>query len=318
MKLKNIVPKKWIFLSLMGIITLVVLVRWVWLYAFEYLEYSYNTLFSFHNIALPASPSKNVLLFSNSKMGGGNHLEYALPILRKFLEPFHITELLLIPYASPDVRDGVNTHSLSNFLPEAQATFRNIHVDVKLLDPTLPPREQQQLIANAQALYFTGGNTFQLIKSIYDNDLLELVKDKINRGTPVIGVSAGTVIHGPTMQTTNDMPVAYPTSFDSLRTVPFQINAHYNNIPTPGFHGETRDDRLKNYLEFNRSLHGKPAISNMVFGLKEGTAIHISGTHGELVGFGTRPGVQLQLDEQGNLDKKHIPVGSLIDNLINL
>jgi dipeptidase E len=316
MKVNNVVRQKWTPLVFFAILSILLL--YVWFYRWEYLEYYYNTWFSYHNMTIPASPSKNVLLFSNSKMGGGKHLEYALPILGKFLEPLHVTELLVIPYASPDVRDGVDTHSITKLLPEAQATLRKINVEVRLLDPTLPATEQQRLITNAQALYFTGGNTFQLIKSIYDNELLEIVQRKINQGTPVIGVSAGTVIHGPTMKTTNDMPVAFPRSFDSLNTVPFQINAHYNNMTTPGFHGETRDDRIQNFLEFNRSLHGDPSTSNMVFGLKEGTAIHISGTQGELVGFGTRPAVQLQLDEQGNLVKKNIPVGSRIDNLINL
>jgi dipeptidase E len=316
MKLNNFVRQKWKPLVFFGILSM--LLRYVWFYLFEYLEYYYNKTFSYHTITLPASDSKNVLLFSNSRMGGGKHLEYAVPILRKFLEPLHVTQLLVVPYASPDVRDGVNTHSVTNLLPEAQDTFKKINIDVKLLDTTLPATEQQKLITNAQALYFTGGNTFQLIKSIYDNEVLEIVQGKIKRGTPVIGVSAGTVIHGPTMKTTNDMPVAYPKSFDSLNTVPFQINAHYNNMTTPGFHGETRDDRIQNFLEFNRSLYGEHSTSNMVFGLKEGTAIHISGTQGELVGFGTRPGVQFQLDKQGNLLKKSISVGSRIDNLINL
>jgi dipeptidase E len=147
---------------------------------------------------------------------------------------------------------------------------------------------------------------------------LSIIKEKINQGTPFIGVSAGTVIHGPTMKTTNDMPIVFPKSFVSLNTIPFQINVHYNNTITPGFHGETRDDRLKEYLQFNRTLPSNSSIPNFVIGLKEGTAIHISGTTAELVGFGTRPAVKLELDINNTLIKTQISVGSRIDNLINL
>jgi dipeptidase E len=148
--------------------------------------------------------------------------------------------------------------------------------------------------------------------------VLSIVKEKINQGIPVIGVSAGTVMHGPTIKTTNDMPVVYPSSFESLNTVPFQINAHYNNIVTPGFHGETRDMRLKEFLQYNRTLHNNSSLPNFVIGLMEGTAIHISGNSGELVGFGTRPAAHLQLDSKDNLVKKEISIGTRIDNLINL
>jgi dipeptidase E len=284
----------------------------------RYVEYFYNYYFSYHNITLDRSPSKNVLLFSNSTMGEGKHFMYALPILKKFLQPFNITELLLVPYAYPDVRDGVDTHSISKLLPEAKETFKKINIDIILLDTTLPSKKQQELITNAQAIYFTGGNTFNLIKNIYDNDVLSIVKEKINQGIPVIGVSAGTVMHGPTIKTTNDMPVVYPSSFESLNTVPFQINAHYNNIVTPGFHGETRDMRLKEFLQYNRTLHNNSSLPNFVIGLMEGTAIHISGNSGELVGFGTRPAAHLQLDSKDNLVKKEISIGTRIDNLINL
>jgi dipeptidase E len=299
-------------------LALAIFFLFLYFYLFEYLEYFYNYYFSYHTITLGPSSSKNVLLFSNSTMGGGTHLMYALPILQKFFQPFNVTEVLMIPYAYPDVRDGIDTKSITNLLPNVQQTFKKINIDIRLLDTTLPPKEQQELITNAQAIYFTGGNTFNLIKNIYDNEVLSIVKEKIKRGVPVIGVSAGTVIHGPTIKTTNDMPVEYPKSFESLNTVPFQINAHYNNINTPGFHGETRDMRLKDFLQYNRTLTNNPSVPNVVVGLKEGTAIHISGNNAELVGFGTRSAVQLQLAENGELVKKEISIGTRIDNLINL
>jgi dipeptidase E len=317
--LKTLFRQKWkniiLILILLGILYYLFLNSG---FLFEYIEYFYNYYFSYHNITLGPSPSKNVLLFSNSKMAGGKHLVYALPILQKFLNPLNVTDILLIPYAYPNVRDGVNTHLMSEFLPEVKETFRKINIDIKMLDPTISPKEQKDAIMDAQAIYFTGGNTFNLLKNIYDNDVLSIIKQKINQGVPFIGVSAGTVIHGPTIKTTNDMPVVFPESFESLNTTPFQINAHYNNIVTPGFQGETRDMRLTEFLQYNRTLHNKQSVKNFVVGLREGTAIHISGNSGELLGFGTRPSVHLTLDNTDKLVKSYIRVGSRIDNLINL
>jgi dipeptidase E len=285
--------------------------------AYNQLEYYINYYFLYHNITISPSSSKNVLLISNSKMGGGRHLMYMLHILKKFLEPLHIKDLLLITYAYPNIRDGVNTHMADDYLPEIKETFEHLKIRVHQLDATLPSTQQKEIISTASAIYFTGGNTFHLIKTLYDNDLISTIKEKIRLGTPVIGVSAGTVIHGPTMKTTNDMPVAFPRSFESLNTVPFQINAHYNNMSTPGFQGETRDDRIKEYLQYNRTLPGNLSRSNFVIGLKEGTAIHISGNKAELVGFGTRPAEKLELESSTDkLIKSPIMVGSMLDNLL--
>lgn len=305
------------------LVILVLIILFVYLYfkssaILDYIEYYFNYYFYYYNITLGSSPSKNVLLFSNSSMGGGNHLMYALPILKRFFEPFNIKEILLIPYSYPDIRDGIDTHSLTKYLPKIQETFKQLNINIRLLDPSLPPKDQQNIISNAQAIYVMGGNTFALLKAIYDNDVLSIIKEKINKGVPIIGVSAGTVIHGPTIKTTNDMPILYPKSIESLNTVPFQINTHYNNTFIYGFQGETRDMRLKEYLQYNRTMPGKNHLPNFVVGLKEGTVLHISGNQAELAGFGTRPAVHLQLDINDDLVRKTINIGSRIDNLFNV
>ncbi len=65
--------------------------------------------------------------------------------------------------------------------------------------------------------------------------------------------------------TTNDMPVVQLPSFDALNLVPFQINPHYHELKFEGQGGETRKERLEEFLAIN------PA--RRVIGLPEGMLI---------------------------------------------
>jgi dipeptidase E len=99
---------------------------------------------------------------------------------------------------------------------------------------------------------------------------------------PYLGSSAGSVIAAPTLKTTNDMPIVRPESFDALGLVPFQINAHYFDADPESKHmGETREERLHEYLEEN---------DVPVVGLREGAWLRVAA--GE-VRLGGRAGARL-------------------------
>ena len=160
-------------------------------------------------------------------------------------------------------------------------------------------RDKQQAVRDAEAIFIGGGNTFRLLKSLYDFDLLQLIKQRVQVGMPYIGSSAGSNVAGPTIKTTNDMPIVEPPSFNALGLVNFQINPHYLD-PDPGSRhmGETREERILQFLEENDST---------VVGLREGAMIRIErgsailkGTTGARIFRKGEPPVEIQPDTELN------------------
>lgn len=114
-------------------------------------------------------------------------------------------------------------------------------------------------VNEAEGLFIGGGNTFRLLKSLYDLRLLEPIRRRALAGMPLLGVSAGCNVACPTIRTTNDMPICEPPSLTALGLVPFQVNPHYYmglNWVRSGdefieHFSETRDDRLREFHEMN-------------------------------------------------------------------
>ena len=123
------------------------------------------------------------------------------------------------------------------------------------------------------ALFVGGGNTFRLLKALYDFELLGPIRQRVDEGMPYIGSSAGSNVAGPTIKTTNDMPIVEPQSFAALGLVSFQINPHYlDPNPNSRHMGETRETRLLQFLEEN---------DTPVAGIREGAMIRIES--GEMI-----------------------------------
>jgi dipeptidase E len=135
-------------------------------------------------------------------------------------------------------------------------------------------------VRDAEAIVVGGGNTFHLLRALYAAGLVEAIRDRVlEGGTPYVGWSAGSVIAAPTMRTTNDMPIVEPPTLDALGLVPFQVNAHYTDAHPPGFRGETRAERLAEFVAANP---GVPVV-----GLPEGTMLRVEGDDVRLLGTAT-------------------------------
>ena len=181
---------------------------------------------------------KRLLLMSSSRVHGGGYLDHAEPQIREFLKA--ASRVLFVPYALKD-RDGYAAVARQRFEAMGFALDSIHEVD-----------EPKQAIEQAEAIFVGGGNTFRLLNTLYYYELLPWIRERARSGMRYMGASAGSNIAGPTIKTTNDMPIVQPPSFEALGLVPFQINPHYIDADPNSTHmGETREQRLREYLEEN-------------------------------------------------------------------
>lgn len=206
-----------------------------------------------------------LLLISNSTNPGEPYLDYPKNNIKEFLGPESITALF-IPYAAV-------TFSYDVYESKVQERFREIGHDVVSIHHFSDPAEA---VKQAAAIVVGGGNTWKLLKTIRDNGLIEPVREKVLSGTPYVGWSAGSNVACPTLRTTNDMPITEPDSFDAFNLVPFQINPHYLDANPAGHAGETREQRIEEFIEINPDIY--------VAGLREGTMLLYENGFLKLVG----------------------------------
>lgn len=201
---------------------------------------------------------KKLLIASTSTVHGKDYLEYILPELSVFFKG--ISEVLFIPYARP----GGISHD--DYTVKAQEGFEKINIRIKGIHEFSNPKEA---INNAKAIFTGGGNTFLLVKQLYDLKLISAIKNVVENGTPYFGTSAGSNITGLTVQNTNDMPIIYPPSFNSFGFINFNINPHYLDPDSGSTHmGETRETRIHEF----HTLNDVP-----VLGLREGSWLSVMG-----------------------------------------
>lgn len=194
-----------------------------------------------------------LLLLSNSTNAGEGYLEYARPYIGDFLLSRDVTNVLFIPFAAVSFSYDDYLLSVQEKLAPLQIAVSSVHT----YDDPVSAVEQ------AQAIVVGGGNTFHLLKTLQEKNLVEAIRLKVLGGTPYVGWSAGANIASPTICTTNDMPIVEPLSFTALGLIPFQINPHYLDAHPDGHAGETREQRLTEYIIANPHRY--------VAGLREGT-----------------------------------------------
>lgn len=201
---------------------------------------------------------KNLIIASTSTLHGGGYLEYILPELKVHFAS--CSSIVFIPFARPS---GI---SHDDYTAKVKETFAKINIEVRGLHEFA---DAKTAIQEAGGIFTGGGNTFLLVAQLYKYDVMNVLAETLKKGTPYLGTSAGSNITGLSMQTTNDMPIVYPASFQTLGMLPFNLNPHYLDPDVHSKHmGETRETRIKEYHAFN---------TVPVLGLREGSWLNVKG-----------------------------------------
>ncbi|MGA9994447.1 MAG: dipeptidase PepE [Pyrinomonadaceae bacterium] len=209
------------------------------------------------------SDTKRVLLISNSTLYGSGYLDHAEAEIRDFLG--NTERVLFVPYALYDREAYAST---------ARERFKAMGYELESVHTAIDAR---QAVSDAESIFIGGGNTFRLLKALYDFNLLHAIRQRVEEeGMPYIGSSAGSNVAGPTIKTTKDMPIVEPPSFNALGLVSFQISPHYLDPDPNSTHmGETQEERILQFLEENETT---------VLGLREGAMVRVENGNTNLKG----------------------------------
>jgi dipeptidase E len=230
---------------------------------------------------------KRLLLLSNSANYQKEFLAHARDEIKRLFDN-QVKHVLFFPYAGVTFTFDEYTAKVSRVLNELGYEVRPVH------------REKDPLAAvqNAEAITIAGGNTFRLVYMLYKTGVMGAIREKVDSGTPYLGWSAGINVSCPTLRTTNDMPIIEPPSFETLNLVPFQINPHYTDFIQPDHTGETREQRIREFITINQTVP--------VVGLREGTMLRIEGSVMKLIG--DKP---LRLFQYGEPPREYPPDSNL-------
>ncbi|CAH1105666.1 unnamed protein product [Psylliodes chrysocephalus] len=234
---------------------------------------------------------RQLLLLSSSRVHGHEYLEFAQDDICDLLNLNKVSTILFIPYALKDHDAYVKT---------VEKPFKKWGFEVIGIHTTNP----LEAVNKAEAIFIGGGNTFRLLKTLYDLNLVKAIRKRVTeQGIPYIGASAGTNVATVSINTTNDMPIVYPPSFKALELVPFNINPHYVDPDLNSTHkGETREERIMQYHEEDESY--------TVLGLREGSLLSVEGNVAILKGV---TGARLFVKDK---EPEEFKVGSNLSHLL--
>lgn len=208
----------------------------------------------------------NLLLISNSTNPGEDYLGWPKEEIKNYLNAHSVKRVLFIPYA------GV-TLSYDSYEDRVSKVLKALGFEVYSIHHEINPVES---IRTAEAIAIGGGNTFHLLREMQRAGIMNAIREKVIQGIPYLGWSAGSNLACPTMRTTNDMPIVEPENFNCLDLIPFQINPHYLDAHPSNHGGETREQRIEEFLVVNPNTY--------VVGLREATLIHVEGRNISLRG----------------------------------
>lgn len=197
--------------------------------------------------------TKKLMLISNSTNAGEAYLGWPRNAIKNYLDKYKVRNVLFIPFAGVGITYEEYTQKVNTVFNEMGFNIYSIHNQTDMIET----------LKNAEAIAVGGGNTFHLVYMLHKLKLMDTIKNVIENGTVYMGWSAGSNVACPTLKTTNDMPIIEPESYNCIDLIPFQINPHYLDANPEGHGGETREQRIEEFLQVNQDIY--------VVGLREST-----------------------------------------------
>lgn len=218
---------------------------------------------------------RRLLLLSNSTNPGEPYLGWPRKYLSDFMSGSGVKDILFVPYAGVGLSNISLEKSYDVYEQRVQAVFGDLGLHIRSVHHCDDPISA---INDADAIAVGGGNTFHLVYMMHKLNIMKAIRERVLKGISFIGWSAGSNVACPTLRTTNDMPIIQPESFDCLNLIPFQINPHYLDVSPAGHGGETRQQRIEEFLVINKRM--------TVVGLREATLLQVENDKIELKGAG--------------------------------
>ena len=216
---------------------------------------------------------KKLLLISNSTNYGEEYLAWPRTQIKDFLTSSDVKKVLFIPYAGVGLSEENLESSYDVYEKKVAGVFNELGFELYSIHKEKDP---VKAVNEAESIAVGGGNTFHLVYMMHKTGIMNAIREKALDGTPYMGWSAGSNVACPSLKTTNDMPIIEPESFDCLNLIPFQINPHYLDANPEGHGGETRQQRIEEFLVVNRKM--------IVAGLREATSFLVEGNSIKLIG----------------------------------
>lgn len=230
--------------------------------------------------------SRHLLLISNSTNPGESYLGWPGEFIKDFLNKYKVKKVLFIPYAGVNISPESIEISYDTYEQRVSGVFSDLGFELQSVHKI---EDVAGAVRSAQAIVVGGGNTFHLVKMMHETGIMDAIKEVVLQGVPFVGWSAGANVACPTMKTTNDMPIAEPPSFDCLNLIPFQINPHYLDVNPANHGGETREQRINEFLTVNRQMIVAGLRESCLFEV-ENNVIELKGKHPvRIFKFGKEP-----------------------------
>ena len=216
---------------------------------------------------------KRLLLISNSTNAGEEYLGWPREYISDFLEGTGVKRILFIPYAGVGLSEESLEKSFDVYEERVNSVYQKLGYEIYSIHKETDP---VKAVMEAEAIAVGGGNTFHLVYMMHKMKIMEPIRNRVKNGMHFMGWSAGSNVACPTLKTTNDMPIIEPESFDCLNLIPFQINPHYLDANPEGHGGETREQRIEEFMVVNREM--------TIVGLREATLLLVEGEEIKLLG----------------------------------